>query len=41
MGWGWITDKEDNVLDSSMEAAFASGLLDLQEGGALVRGKTR
>ena len=29
-------DEEDNVLVGSMKAAFASELLDLREGGALV-----
>ena len=33
MGRGWITDEEDNVLVGSMEAAFASELLDVRGGG--------
>ena len=36
MGRGWITEDKDNNLIGSMEAAFASELLDLLEGGALV-----
>ena len=36
VGRGRITDEEGSGLAGSMEAAFASELLDLREGGALV-----
>lgn len=40
-GRGWIADKEENALVGSMEVAFASELLNLREGVALTREKTR